>query len=271
MPETKRDMGIRFCGRGFTLIELLVVISIISMLMSIMLPGLNNAREMGRRVVCQSNIRQLTTGWYSYSLSNDDGLFSPDTEFNQTERDNYWVSDGPYMPGNTIGGTEEAIELGSLAPYLSYTTGVYKCKADKSELVRSYSISNTMGGRKWANTCSTYGGAVNIRRPAKRAVFIDADSLESSSLTRQWIGGGFFPIDWRNKTWDTKTYNNITARHLDGCNVSFADTHVEYRKLKDSRTIALANWDDSYNGTADNIDLDWLAEVLAGPGERIGE
>ena len=48
-------------GGGFTLIELLVVISIISMLMSIMLPSLNNAKEMAQRVVCQNNMRQLAT------------------------------------------------------------------------------------------------------------------------------------------------------------------------------------------------------------------
>lgn len=66
-------MSCKFRHRtGFTLIELLVVIAIIALLIGILLPALQGAREAGRTVVCSSRMRQIAIGWQMYANENRD-------------------------------------------------------------------------------------------------------------------------------------------------------------------------------------------------------
>jgi prepilin-type N-terminal cleavage/methylation domain-containing protein/prepilin-type processing-associated H-X9-DG protein len=61
---------------GFTLVELLVVIGIIAVLVSLLLPAMNRARESARRTNCMSNLKQIGAAMLMYAQDNQ-GLVPP--------------------------------------------------------------------------------------------------------------------------------------------------------------------------------------------------
>ena len=71
-PSRRHAAPVAHALSGFTLTELLVVIGIIALLISILLPALNKARDSASRVVCLSNVRQLYQGIESYCDDNRD-------------------------------------------------------------------------------------------------------------------------------------------------------------------------------------------------------
>ncbi len=62
-------------NQAFTLIELLVVVAIIAVLLSILLPSLQRAREQAKRVKCASNIRQLNMACIQHAHEHHAGLY----------------------------------------------------------------------------------------------------------------------------------------------------------------------------------------------------
>ena len=78
---------------AFTLIELLVVIAIIALLLSVVMPGLQKAKEKARELACRNNLRQLAMGLTFYAEDNNGYAMEL-----MDQMGNYWFHEiAPYL------------------------------------------------------------------------------------------------------------------------------------------------------------------------------
>ena len=252
--------------RGFTLIELLVVIAIIAILMAILMPTLNRAREQGRRIVCENNLKTLTLTWIMYSDDNDGKIVNGAGGFHYISRTNNdhvddgsdpriieraWVGKGwganwnnPRVEdsGITERDKKKAIREGALWPVAS-DYDIYKCPTGRRGEFVTYAVVDAMNGL-YRN--GTYIGNYHVsavgRRVGSTVIWIkrmEEISSPAPALRMVFIDEGAMTPDsfavWydRQGPW----WDDPPSRHGDGTTVSWADGHASHLKWKAAETI----------------------------------
>jgi len=263
---------------GFTLVELLVVIAIIALLMAVLLPALNRAREQAKRIVCMSSLKQLTLAWLTYTEANNDKLvngapqygtqcpdcpaginmaaraprsgdYGPDVTYHHDEIP--WI--GPGFEATEDCGKKCAITSGALWRYLR-NDKIYRCPTgDKGELI-TYVMLDSMNGLPREGTVTASGAPVlglwikyksQIRRTSTRTVLIDEGRVTPDSYAVNYTGGN-----------QLKWFDPPMIRHGDGTTVSLADGHAENWKWKSKKTVEFGKFDETaslYNVFPGNV------------------
>ncbi len=172
--DVKRQASVRKPRSGFTLVELLVVITIIGILIALLLPAVQSAREAARRLQCGNNLKQIGLAMHHYMAASGE-YFPPGSP--GVEQHGLFTHILPFLEQMTI---YEQIDLNGSTfaePHRYTPIAVYKCPSyPGADVVR-----DKANGYKNGASC-TYQGVGGVVRQGEETTAAAGGDIPHNGL-----------------------------------------------------------------------------------------